>query len=62
VSPRVLVSGSLDRTLKVWDVRTGRHVATLFGHLDGVWCLRFDTLHIVSGSQDGRILVRRMDG
>ena len=42
----------------VWDLATGKHVATLFGHIDGVWCLKFDTLHVVSGSQDGRVIVR----
>ena len=57
-SPHVLVSGSLDRSLIVWDVASGKHVATLFGHMEGVWCVKFNTLHIVSGSQDGRIIVR----
>ena len=61
ISARVLVSSSLDRSLMVWDVGTGRHITTLFGHLEGVWCVKFDALHIVSGSQDGRIIVREWD-
>ena len=33
---RRVVSGSLDKTLKVWDVATGKCVATLEGHSNGV--------------------------
>ena len=33
---RRVVSGSNDRTLKVWDVATGKCVATLTGHLHNV--------------------------
>ena len=33
-----LVSGSSDKTLKVWDVATGRCVATLKGHSGSVRC------------------------
>ena len=33
---RRVVSGSVDKTLKVWDVATGRCVATLEGHSDMV--------------------------
>ena len=35
---RRVVSGSLDKTLKVWDVATGKCVATLGGHLKDVRC------------------------
>ena len=40
ISPdgRRVVSGSLDKTLKVWDVATGECVATLQGHSDRVRC------------------------
>ena len=33
-----VVSGSSDDTLKVWDVATGKCVATLEGHSGGVRC------------------------
>jgi len=56
------MSSSLDRTLMLWERATGKHLATMFGHLEGVWCVKFDTLHIVSGSQDGRIIVRARTG
>ena len=35
---RRVVSGSEDKTLKVWDVETGECVATLEGHSQGVRC------------------------
>ena len=35
---RRVVSGSLDKTLKVWDVATGKCVATLEGHSSAVRC------------------------
>ena len=35
---RRVVSGSGDYTLKVWDVATGKCVATLEGHSDDVRC------------------------
>ena len=35
---RRVVSGSDDKTLKVWDVATGECVATLRGHSDSVRC------------------------
>lgn len=54
----VLVSGSLDNTIKVWDVESGRAVRTLFGHIEGVWTVASDKLRLVSGSHDRTIKVR----
>lgn len=57
-APRpVLISGSLDNTLKVWDVRTGRCLRTLFGHVEGVWAIDVDKLRVVSASHDRTIKV-----
>lgn len=53
----VLVSGSLDNTLKIWDVRTGKCIRTLFGHVEGVWSLDVDKLRIVSASHDRTIKI-----
>jgi len=53
----VLLSGSLDNTLKVWDVRTGRCLRTLFGHVEGVWALDVDKLRIASASHDRTIKI-----
>ncbi|KAJ1018144.1 hypothetical protein NDA16_005010 [Ustilago loliicola] len=53
----VLISGSLDNTLKIWDVRTGRCIRTLFGHVEGVWSLDVDKLRIASTSHDRTIKI-----
>jgi WD40 repeat protein len=31
-----LISGSWDKTIKLWQVSTGQEIATLTGHLDSV--------------------------
>jgi F-box/WD-40 domain protein MET30 len=46
----VLMSGSLDGTIKVWDVATGQEEKTLFGHIEGVWGVDVDALRIASAS------------
>ena len=38
---RRVVSGSDDKTAKVWDVATGECLATLAGHSKHVWCGAF---------------------
>ena len=53
----VLVSGSYDNTLKIWNVDTGLCTNTLRGHTDSVLCLQFDARKIVSGSADRTIRV-----
>ncbi len=45
---RVLASASHDKTLKLWDVASGRKLRTLTGHGDYVWSVAF--------SPDGRTL------
>ncbi|KAG1297618.1 hypothetical protein G6F66_002448 [Rhizopus arrhizus] len=53
----IIISGSLDNTVKVWDMTTGNCIRTLFGHVEGVWSLAYDTLRIVSGSHDSTVRV-----
>ncbi|CAG8533752.1 10932_t:CDS:2 [Paraglomus occultum] len=48
----VLVSGSLDNTIKVWDIQTGVCLRTQSEHTEGVWSLAVDKLRIVSGAHD----------
>lgn len=53
-----LASGSADKTVRVWDIRTGGTLHVLKGHTKGIWCLRFFTQHLlVSGSFDCTIRV-----
>ena len=52
------ISGSLDKTLKIWDVKCGSCIQTLNGHSDGVWCMAvLGKRHIVSGSKDDYLKV-----
>ncbi|CAO3680145.1 unnamed protein product [Rhizopus stolonifer] len=51
----ILISGSMDNTIKVWSLNTGECLQTLFGHIQGVGALAYDKLRLVSGSQDGSI-------
>ena len=50
-----IVTGSGDKTVKVWDAQTGAEVLTLKGHADRVGAVSFspDGLRIVTASADG---------
>ena len=65
-----IITGSRDRTIKIWDMRTGKLRATLRGHAGSVLCLKFDKKpsgdsadsefesgFMVSGSSDRTVLV-----
>ncbi|KAI0393566.1 WD40 repeat-like protein [Xylariaceae sp. FL0594] len=59
-----LVSGSRDRTLRIWDLRTRRLVRPpLAGHNGSVLCLQFDSDPeediVVSGSSDSDVILWR---
>ncbi|RKP24737.1 WD40-repeat-containing domain protein [Syncephalis pseudoplumigaleata] len=47
-----LLTGALDNTLRVFNLRTGECQQTFFGHVEGVWCLAVDSLRVVSGAHD----------
>src|SRR5262249_9249629 len=51
---KLVVSGSWDRTARVWDARTGRELACLRGHRDRLMDLAFspDSKMVASASQD----------
>lgn len=55
--PRYMLTASLDSTIRLWEVSTGRCVRTYFGHVEGVWAVAADTLRIVSGAQDRMVKV-----
>ncbi|KAK0630422.1 hypothetical protein B0T17DRAFT_557066 [Bombardia bombarda] len=58
---KFLVSGSRDRTLKIWDMETRRCLRTLAKHRGSVLCLQFDSDPeediIVSGSSDSDVII-----
>ncbi len=62
VSPdgkRIASSGGTDKTIRVWDSRSGAELMTLYGHTDWVCSVSFrpDGKRIVSGGFDGTIKV-----
>ncbi|MEH2295932.1 WD40 repeat domain-containing protein, partial [Nostoc sp.] len=51
------VSGSLDKTLKLWDLETGKEISTLTGHNDSVYAVAIapDGKKAVSASRDNTL-------
>lgn len=52
-----LVSGSSDKTVGIWDLRTKKRTAVITGHKTAVWSVAVsrDNKHILSGGEDGCI-------
>ncbi|KAG8915386.1 hypothetical protein FRC02_004540 [Tulasnella sp. 418] len=55
----MIVSGSSDKTLCIWDVVTGSLIRKLKGHNSHVWSVAFshDSTMIVSGSDDNTVCI-----
>lgn len=53
----MVISGSLDNTLKIWNVEDASCSRTLFGHIEGVWDVDMDRLRIISASHDRTIKI-----
>ncbi|MFN5138361.1 MAG: NB-ARC domain-containing protein [Pseudanabaena sp.] len=51
---QILASGSADRTIKLWDVNTGKLLKTLQGHRSWIWEIAIspDSKFLASGSYD----------
>lgn len=55
---QTIITGSRDKTIKIWSLRTGKLQATLRGHAGSVLCLKFDKSgFMVSGSSDCSVFV-----
>lgn len=62
-----IITGSRDRSIKVWSIETGKLLATFRGHAGSVLCLKFDkdwdvsdpnaTGFMVTGSSDYSVMV-----
>ncbi|MEH2290522.1 WD40 repeat domain-containing protein [Nostoc sp.] len=59
ISPdsQILVSGSDDKTINLWNLNTGEKICTLLGHTGLVLSVAFSPngKNLVSGSDDGKI-------
>ena len=53
----ILISGSLDNTIRFWDIETGQAIRTCLGHTEGVWAVASNKLRFVSASHDRTIRV-----
>jgi WD40 repeat protein len=56
---RQVVSGSMDNTVRIWDVQSTKQITLLQGHHEGVLSVSFspDAALVASGSADGTIRV-----
>ncbi len=55
-----VISGSYDRSLRVWSLRSGECLRTLEGHAGRVLCLCSSEDQLLSGSADQTIKVGRL--
>ncbi|KAM6965393.1 F-box/WD repeat-containing protein 8 [Aplochiton taeniatus] len=58
--PHLLVCGNKDRRVRVFDLRTGTSVTSLYAHYMGVTAVQADDWKIVSGGGEGLICVWEM--
>ncbi len=56
---KIVASGSMDGTVKIWDVATGKERATLKGHTGYIWSVVItrDGKTIASGGRDKTITI-----
>lgn len=55
--PSYMLTGSLDGTIRLWHVPSGRCVHRFFGHVEGIWSIAADSLRLVSGAEDKTIKI-----
>ncbi len=56
---RYIISGSSDKSIKIWERESGNEIQTLTGHSDEVTSVAFsnDDRYIISGSNDKSIKI-----
>ncbi|OUM63678.1 hypothetical protein PIROE2DRAFT_9750 [Piromyces sp. E2] len=52
-----IISGSRDKTIKIWDIKTNECIKTLYGHTGSILSLQFDNNYLVTGSSDNTIII-----
>ncbi|KAF4552633.1 WD domain-containing protein 12 [Elsinoe fawcettii] len=52
-----IVSASGDRTVRMWDIKTGECIREISGHVKGIACVQFDGRRVVSGSSDNTVRI-----
>lgn len=59
---RILASASFDKSIKLWEARTGKFICTLRGHVQAVYMIAFsaDSRLMVSGSADSTLKLWNM--
>jgi len=61
---RIIASASFDKSIRLWDGKTGRFLATLRGHVQAVYQVAWsaDSRLLVSGSADSTLKLWSMEG
>ena len=56
---KFIISGSCDKTIKIWDIQSGKLLKTLLGHNDFILSIAIshDEKLIASGSDDRTIMI-----
>jgi F-box and WD-40 domain protein 1/11 len=52
-----IVSASGDRTIKAWNIQTGKCEKQYIGHTKGIACVQYDGRRIISGSSDNTVRI-----
>ncbi len=57
INEKYIVSGCIDKTIKIWNIETGKCLKTLKGHTHWVESVAINEKYIVSGSDDKTIKI-----
>lgn len=52
-----IVSASGDRTIRSWNIHSGKAEKTYIGHTKGIACVQYDGRRIISGSSDNTVRI-----